>query len=377
MARSAQIEPDELPGRVETLRGVDALREIARRTPAYLVGGVVRDLLLGRAVADLDVAIEGDAEALTALPGFSPEREGLFLTGRLERGDVRIDVARARAETYPRPGALPEVSPASITEDLARRDFTVNAMAFPLNGERELLDPHGGLDDLRAGQLRVLHDRSFVDDPTRALRAARYAARFGFALEPETAGLIRGTDLATVSEDRIENELRRIASEADPAAALRLIAEWGVMPSLDPGAPDRAAEVARLASAPPWTNWADRELAVLLAIVRPMPQVRELAAATPERPSEAVRLAAPWDPAQLLVARALGAEWLDRFADEWRHVVLEITGDDLLAEGVPEGPAIGRGLEAALSGKLDGEISGRDEELRIALAAARGEIPED
>jgi hypothetical protein len=149
------------------------------------------------------------------------------------------------------------------------------------------------------------------------------------------------------------------------------------MPSLDPGAPDRAAEVARLATAPPWSEWVDRELAVMLAIVRPLPQIRELVAATPERPSEAVRLAAAWDPAQLLVARALGAEWLDRYGSDWRHTSLEITGEDLLAEGVPEGPAIGRGLEAALSGKLDGEISSREEELRIALAAARGELPED
>jgi tRNA nucleotidyltransferase (CCA-adding enzyme) len=115
----------------------------------------------------------------------------------------------------------------------------------------------------------------------------------------------------------------------------------------------------------------------MLAIVRPLPQIRELASATPERPSEVARLAKPWDPAQLLVARVLGAEWLDRYAAEWRNVGLEITGEDLLAEGVPEGPAIGHGLEAALSGKLDGEISGRDQELRIALAAARGEIPED
>jgi tRNA nucleotidyltransferase (CCA-adding enzyme) len=134
--------------------------------------------------------------------------------------------------------------------------------------------------------------------------------------------------------------------------------------------------VTRLASAPPWSEWVDRELAVTLAIVRPLPQIRELVAATPERPSEAVRLASAWDPSQLLVARALGAEWLDRYATEWRHVRLEITGDDLLAEGIPEGPDIGRGLEAALSGKLDGEISGREEELRIALAVARGEIPE-
>ena len=376
MPGSTDIDPARLGEQVESLGAIDQLRQIADRVPAYLVGGVVRDLLLGREVADLDVAIEEDAEALTELPGFSPEREGLFLTGRLEQDNGKIDIAQTRAESYPAPGALPEVRPASITDDLARRDFTVNAMAFPLSGGPQLRDPHGGLDDLRAGLLRVLHDGSFIDDPTRALRAARYAARFGFELEPETARLLREADLSTVSEDRIDNELRRIAAEDDPAAALRLIADWEVMPSLDPQAPERVAEVTRLASTPPWSEWVDRELAVMLAIVRPLPQIRELAAATPERPSEVARLATPWDPAQLLVARAIGAEWLDRYAAEWRHVGLEITGADLLAEGVPEGPGVGRGLEAALSGKLDGEISGRAEELRIAVAAARGEIPE-
>ena len=115
----------------------------------------------------------------------------------------------------------------------------------------------------------------------------------------------------------------------------------------------------------------------MLATVRPLPQIRELAAATPERPSEAVWLAEPWDPAQLLVARALGAEWLDDYADEVaaRRARDHRRGSD--RGGHPEGPAVGHGLEAALSGKLDGELSGRDEELRIALAAARGEIPED
>src|SRR5918996_3238928 len=216
MARSAQIEPDELPGRVAALPGVDALREIAERVPAYLVGGAVRDLLLGLEAGDLDVVIEGDPEALAQLPGFELERDALFLTGRLRLDDLHIDVARARAETYPRPGALPEVQPASITEDLARRDFTVNAMAFPLGGDGELLDPHGGLDDLRSGLLRVLHDRSFIDDPTRALRAARYAARFGFELEPETERLLREADVSTVSDDRVQKELRRGAPAPPP-----------------------------------------------------------------------------------------------------------------------------------------------------------------
>ncbi len=377
MPSSPQIDPSRLPELVAALPGIEALQGIAEIAPAYLVGGAVRDLLLGIEGLDLDLAIDGDLEALAGAPGFQIEREGLFLTGRLELGDLKIDVTRTRSESYPRPGALPEVRPAPIAEDLARRDFTVNAMAYPLAGEAGLIDPHNGLEDLRAGLLRVLHERSFIDDPTRALRAARYAARFGFDLEPETAKLLAEADLSTVSDDRAQTELRRIAAEADPAKALQLVVEWGVMPTLDSGAPSRVADVARLASEPPWVGWVDRELAVTLAIVRPLPQIRELAAATPERASQAVGLANPWDSAQLLVARALGAEWLDRYAADWRHVRLEITGEDLIAAGIPEGPEIGHGLDAALSGKLDGELSGRDEELRIALAAARGEIPED
>jgi tRNA nucleotidyltransferase (CCA-adding enzyme) len=377
MPDSMEIDPTRLPAAIDTLPGIEALRPIAERVPTYLVGGVVRDLLLGADGVDLDVAVEGDARALADIPGYEPERDELFLTGRLQSGEGKIDIAQTRAESYPRPGALPDVRPAPIGEDLARRDFTVNAMAYPLKENAELIDPHQGLEDLRAGRLRVLHDRSFIDDPTRALRAARYAARFGFDLDPGTARLLAEADLSTVSNDRIQNEVRRIAEENDPARALQLIVDWGVMPTLDPAAPARVAEVTRLASAPPWADWANRELAVELATVRPLPQIRELAAATPERPSEAVRLAVPWDPSQLVVARALGAEWLDLYAEQWRNVHLEISGEDLIEASVPEGPAIGHGLEAALSGKLDGELSGRDEELRIALAAARGEIPED
>jgi tRNA nucleotidyltransferase (CCA-adding enzyme) len=377
MPESSEIDPAALPGAIDALPGIDAVRRLAERAPTYLVGGVVRDLLLGAEGVDLDIAIEGNADALADVPGYRPERDEHFLTGKLEAGGREIDVAQTRAESYPRPGALPEVRPASIGEDLARRDFSVNAMAYPVADDAELLDPHGGLDDLRAGRLRVLHERSFIDDPTRALRAARYAARFGFELDPGTANLLAEADLSTVSEDRIQNELRRIAAEDDPARALRLLAGWGVMPTLDAGAPDRVAEVARLASEPPWAGWVDRELAVMLAIVRPLPQIRELVSAEPERPSDAFRLAQSWDPAQLLVARVLGAEWLDDYAEKWRGVTLEITGEDLIGAGVAEGPAIGHGLDAALSGKLDGELSGRDQELRIALAAARGELPED
>jgi tRNA nucleotidyltransferase (CCA-adding enzyme) len=377
MPGSREIDPTRLPELLDSLAGIEALRSLAQKVPAYLVGGVVRDLLLARPRLDIDVVIEGDVAALADAPGFVLESGGRFLTGKLSLDGAEIDIAQARAETYPQPGALPEVTPATIDQDLARRDFTVNAMAIPLAGNAELIDPHGGLDDLRAGTLRVLHDRSFIDDPTRALRAARYAARFDLELEPRTEKLLRAADLSTVSDDRVQGELRRIAADPNPAKAVSLIVEWGILPSIDPAAPERVASVVELASRPPWAGWADRELAVMLAIVRPLPQIRELAAATPERPSDAFRLAEPWDPSQLLIARALGANWLDRYAAELRHVRLEITGDDLIGEGIPEGPAIGDGLKAALSGKLDGEVSGRDEELRVALAVARGEIPED
>ena len=377
MPGSREIDPTGLPELLDSLAGIEALRSLAEKVPAYLVGGVVRDLLLARPRLDIDVVIEGDVAALADAPGFVLESGGRFLTGKLSLDGAEIDIARARAETYPQPGALPEVTPATIDQDLARRDFTVNAMAIPLAGNAELIDPHGGLDDLRAGTVRVLHDRSFIDDPTRALRAARYAARFDLELEPRTERLLRAADLSTVSDDRVQGELRRIAAEPDPAKAVSLIVEWGILPSIDPAAPERVASVVELASGPPWAGWSNRELAVMLAIVRPLPQIRELVAATPERPSDAFRLAEPWDPSQLLVARALGADWLDRYAAELRHVRLEITGDDLIGEGIPEGPAIGDALTAALSGKLDGEVSGRDEELRVALAVARGEIPED
>jgi tRNA nucleotidyltransferase (CCA-adding enzyme) len=377
MPGSRDIETDRLGERLDALPGIAELRAAASGLPAYLVGGAVRDLLLGGSRADLDVVVEGEVRPLAEALGGEVTEHERFETATVRVGELVVDLARSRAESYERPGALPTVSPAPIRDDLARRDFTINAMAVPLAGAPELLDPHEGLADLRAGLLRVLHDRSFADDPTRALRAARYAARFGFSLEPETERLLRAADLSTVSEDRVQAELRRMAAEEDPERAFALVSDWGLLGNLDPKGPERIAEARRLAAEPPWADWADLEQAVLLAAVKPLPDVRELATATPERPSEAARLAARWDPAQLLVARAIGGEWLDRYAGEWRHVALEIDGGDLMEAGIPEGPGIGRGLEAALSGKLDGEVHDRDEELRIALAAARGEIPED
>lgn len=329
----------------------------------------MRDALLGLENVDLDVVVEGDHLALVRELGGEARVHDRFGTAAVETREGPIDVAASRAETYPHPGALPEVRPAPIREDLARRDFTINAIAVPLAGEPEPIDPYGGVEDLRAGVLRVLHDRSFVDDPTRALRGARYAARLGLEPDRETAELLRAVDLSTVSGDRVEAELRKLAAEPDPRKGFEVAARWGLV-ELAPDAPELIERVAALVSAEPWPEVANRVDAVLAARLGASPQARELAELRPASPSEAVEAAHGRDGIDLAIARVLGAEWIDRYLAEWRHVRLEISGRDLLDAGVPEGPAVGRGLEAALRARLDGEVSGRAEELRLALDAA-------
>jgi tRNA nucleotidyltransferase (CCA-adding enzyme) len=349
---------------------LDAVRAAAG-TPVYLVGGAVRDLLLGRGRSDVDLTVVGDAGALAAALGAEPVEHERFATAKVQLDGHEVDIASARAETYPQPGTLPEVKLANdIETDLKRRDFTINAMAIPLRGDPELIDPHGGLADLEAGLLRVLHERSFVDDPTRALRAARYAARFGFEPEPETAALLRATDLSTVSTARREAELLRLAAEPGAPRGFELLAGWGLF-ELRPGGVELAARVGELLSTAPWQGLVPRRYPVLAAARGPAGREEVLAAERPGRPSEAVELALGSDPIELALARALGAAWLDSYLEEWRSVRLEIDGEDLIAAGVPQGPALGRGLAEALRRKLDGEISGREEELRVALALAR------
>jgi tRNA nucleotidyltransferase (CCA-adding enzyme) len=368
--------------------------------PVYLVGGAVRDLLLGRGRADIDLVVEGDPAALAAALGAEPlAAHSRFGTLKVELGGEEIDIAAARRESYVRPGALPSVDVgAPISTDLARRDFTVNAMAVPLAEPTQLLDPYDGQADLEQGLLRVIHDRSFVDDPTRAIRAARYAARFGFDLEERTEELVRETDLRTVTPERRAAELRRLAEEESGVKGLELLAGWGLVqprsgeswgrpaPTASsvegapggsgsvPGLPgdDGAFALARavdvLMASPPWSAEADRAEAILAAALGPEAGEGDLASARPSRPSEGVALARGHDPIELVLARAAGATWLDDWLG-WREVTLDITGTDLTAAGL-QGPAVGQALQAALQAKLDGAAPTRADELRVALAAA-------
>jgi tRNA nucleotidyltransferase (CCA-adding enzyme) len=337
----------------------------------YLVGGAVRDLLLGRGRADLDLVVVGDATALAdAMGALSLVDHQRFGTAKVELEGHEIDIAAARTETYSHPGALPTIWPApDIETDLTRRDFTINAMAIPLGTEARLIDPYDGIADLEAGELRALHGDSFVDDPTRAIRAARYASRFGFELERQTADLLRSTDLTKVSGDRRWSELARLAAEETAPRGFELLSEWGLI-ELREGGVELARAVSDLLAGESWRGEVYRPEAILSAALGPPGGELELAAASPRQPSRAVELARGRNMVELALARALGAEWLDSYLGNWRWVRLEIDGADLIAAGVPEGPALGRGLAAALRRRLDGEISGRDEELATALEAA-------
>jgi len=364
----------DLAARVEQL-GLGRVGGALAGFDAWIVGGVARALVAGTAPdADIDIAVDADIESVLGALGLPARRHDRFETAVVAIGGGRhADIARTRTETYPHPGALPDVAPARIEEDLARRDFTVNAIAIALAPPHRVLDPHHGAADLAAGILRVLHDASFADDPTRAVRAARYCARLGLEPEPRTRRLLGRVELSLVTADRRDAELRRLAAEHVAAAGFALLDEWGVQP-IPGGAAELLVAVERTRTDPLWGGHVEPAVRAMLIAAGAAPGLGRaygLAAARPRRPSEAVRLATGADPAVLIVAAAAGGAWVERYVREWRDVRLEISGEDLLAAGIPRGPAVGAGLAAALDRKLDGELDGgRDGELAAALEGA-------
>jgi tRNA nucleotidyltransferase (CCA-adding enzyme) len=378
---------------------IPLLERLSGVSGVYVVGGGVRDLLLGGQPVDLDLLVEGDAAEVSRRLGGSVVVHDRFGTSTVRVDGFTYDIARARSETYSSPGALPDVAPASVEEDLKRRDFTVNAIAISLDGA--VVSFPGALDDLETRQLRVLHDRSFVDDPTRLLRLARYASRLRFAIEPHTLQLaataVRRGALSTVSGPRIGAELRLLSREADPVAAFEALRELALDAAIEPGFGLGDPELARRALGE-LPDDGRRDLVVLATAARGVDEPAELcnrlgfdagdrdvivaaardaetlarALGAASAPSEIAAAAASAAPEQVALAAALGAAeparaWLEHLRD----VRLEIDGSDLLRAGVPEGPAIGRALQAALDARLDGLVADRDGEFRTALEAAR------
>ena len=208
---------------------------------AYLVGGTVRDFLLGVPVKDLDFSVEGDAPSLASrlaeTSGGSLTTHRRFGTATVTVGDTRIDLVTARREAYPVRGQLPKVSSSNIVDDLARRDFTINAMALPISGGTAgIVDHWNGVNDLDAGVIRVLHPGSFLDDPTRMFRAVRYEQRFGFQIEDSSLSQLHfavgSSAVDSVSGDRWRHEVERILDEADPGPALLRASQLGLLSGL-------------------------------------------------------------------------------------------------------------------------------------------------
>ena len=370
--------------------GARLLRAFAAGEGVHLVGGAVRDLLLAREPRELDLVVEGDVDAAAARLGGEVTAHDRFGTALVRADGCAFDLVRARAESYARPGALPEVRPGTLDQDLQRRDVTINAIALGFDGTLTTVDR--ALDDLAAGVLRVLHDASFVDDPTRVWRVARYAARLGFGVEERTRSLAAAADPSTVSGDRLGAELRLALREPDPPAAFAAVLDLNprylpegfeprpaALPAAlellpDDGRPDLLTLAACTAGmdAVALPRWLDdmgfpapeRDLVaaasrfVTGAPLRAARTNAEIARAARGAPAEAVAL--------------VGGDNARRWLGELRHVRLEIDGRDLLAAGIPEGPEIGARLARALDRKLDGEASGREEELAAALEDGGG-----
>lgn len=381
----------------------------------YLVGGVVRDILLGRPNFDLDLVVEGDAPRLA---GLLAQRVGgkvlvhrRFGTAKLRSKESIIDFTTARAESYAHPGALPTVSPGSIQDDLQRRDFTINAMAIDLNPNSfgELLDPCSGGGDLGKRLVRILHRESFIDDATRMFRAIRYEQRFDFELEATTERLLcqNLVMLNTLSGDRIRHELEHILREEAPEKALRRAGELGILGEIHPslkgngGLEDRLRRARSIVTSPSlalylslWLyHLSQEESEELIRRLRfPKTTARVIgdtlrlkerlpSLAAPElSPSAIYRLLEGCRPLSIQASAlasdsALLQQRLHLHLDKLRHVRTSLDGEALLAIGLSPGPRLGEVLEALKEAKLDQRVKTRGEEIALVhhlLAGRQG-----
>ncbi len=400
---SSKIEkqlPAELVSIMQTAGEVAA----SQGESLYLVGGVVRDLLLGRTNLDLDLVVEGDAlnlaQRLADITHGKITTHPRFNTAKVRWNKWSIDLATARSETYARPGALPTVKPSSIGMDLFRRDFTINTMAIELTPSRygQLIDLYGGRDDLERKLIRILHERSFIDDATRIWRGLRYEQRLDFQLEPDTLKLLKRDIpmLDTISGDRIRHELELILKEEFPEKVLRRAEELRVLPKLhkslkgdgwlaekfgqarqlsSPNLPSVELYMALLAYR--LTDEENEKLISRLRLPKSLAQtLRDTnslkakleALAEPElKPSSIYSLlhgyCSPAITANLLAGDSLVArQHIQAFLTKLRYVKPSLTGNDLKKMGIAPGPRMKEILQRLHEARLDGRVTSKQEE---------------
>jgi tRNA nucleotidyltransferase (CCA-adding enzyme) len=377
------------------------------RQRVYLVGGVVRDLLLDRPNFDLDLVIEGDAVRLAQQVAETSQARLVahhrFGTAKLKYEDFVLDLATARKETYARPGALPAVAPGTLEDDLIRRDFSINAMAMSLAADDygELVDPIQGQTDLERRLIRVLHPKSFTDDATRILRGVCYEQRFGFEFEAQTAYLLKRDIpmLDTISGDRIRHELEHVFDENRPELVIKRLDDLGVLHRINPSLKgdgwiaekfhkarrlrkpnqlpslyfcllvyslsERAVEqfIARL-NMPAKLSRAVRHT---LRLKTKLPRLEKASL----KPSAIYYLLREYEPIAIQAnAIALDASAAQRrlqlFLTKLRYVTTSLGGEELKQLGIPAGPEMGRILELLHKAKLDGKVRTRADETKLA-----------
>ena len=382
---------------------------------AYLVGGVVRDMLLGYTNFDIDLVVEGDAiELAQEVAETSRARllvHGHFGTAKLRCNNFALDLATARKETYARPGALPVVTPGTLKDDLIRRDFSMNAMAVSLasNDYGKLVDPYSGRSDLEHRLIRVLHPDSFSDDATRILRGVCYEQRFGFEFEAKTARLLERDIpmLDTISGDRIRHELEHIFEERLPELVIKRLGELGVLHRINPSLKsngwiaEKFEEARRLKKSAQLHslyfclliysfNEAEIEQfldcltmpARLSRIMRDtlgLKAGRSLLDKPSLKPSDIYYLLREYEPIAIQ-ANAVASESvtvnhrLQLFLKKLRYVRTSMDGEGLKGLGISAGPEMGKVLRILHKAKLDGEVKTKEDEKKLALSLKAGDF---
>ncbi len=405
-------DPNLIPPEKQTLLSSIAGQAASMNMPCYLVGGFVRDILLGKPVNDLDIIVEGDAiqfgESLVKKYGgkLTPHTKfrtaiwHLPLTFAQSVQSASLDLITTRNETYLSPGALPTIKPSTIGDDLLRRDFTINAMAVRLDGEHfgELLDPLNGQADLEKKIIRILHPRSFMDDPTRIFRAIRYEQRYGFFLDPSTLHLINSECFAvlnTLSGQRIRHEIDLIFAEENSLKMLLRLSDLGVFNRFDPNMPKINEKYLALQnSIPPaefpisvdrvllgYLLWLfDSPVEIVNALSKRLDFTSDLSNATLAAaqlkndliPCKDFKPSAWTFHLEKIPLSVIYALWLitnepalKEFIVKWRHVKAKSTGDDLKARGLPPGPRFGEILPQLRAAWLDGKVHSFEDELKL------------
>jgi len=413
----AKIIEKQLPAEVVNFMWVAGEIAHTRGERIYLVGGVVRDLLLGQANLDLDLVVEGNAielaQQLRKINRGKITTHPRFNTAKLQWDNWSTDLATARSETYAKPGALPTVTPSSIDDDLSRRDFTINAMAIHLNPGYygRLVDPHGGRNDLENKRIRVLHEKSFTDDATRIWRGLRYEQRLDFHLERKTLTLLQRDIpmLDTISADRIRYEIECILREKYPEKVFRRAQELGVLATLHPALKgnnwlaEKFDQARRLCSpelpefdlylallAYPLTAGETESLISRLRLPKSSAQTlkdsvavkgKMRSLATPGvSPSFIYNLLHSFS-SPAMVANSLATESpvasqnIRLFLNRLRYIQVSLTGEDLIRMGIAPGPQIGEILDLLHKARLNGKITTRHDEEEVVkgwLAAKQG-----